>query len=240
MESDRLRLVLGDGGRARLTPTLVHELASAIEGDLVAPLVTLEGTGGEFCVGLDLGALGSRGAVDLSGFARLLSAIEATPRPVVALVDGRALGGGVGIAAAADLVLASPRASFALPESLLGLIPSVVFPVLARRVGVPRARLLALGRRPLPASEALGWGLVDELGEDVERALAPYAARFSRIDRRAVGALKSLVAEHFTAREAYAPDAAARFLDLLESPETRARLARFASGGAPWNEEEPR
>jgi enoyl-CoA hydratase/carnithine racemase len=173
----------------------------------------------------------------LSRYEALLTALERRPEPVVALVDGPALGGGLGVAAVADLVLASPHASFALPETLVGLIPALVFPVVARRVGVPRARLLALGGKPLTAAAALDWGLIDAIAQDLEGALQPYLQRFVRMDNRAVSAVKALVATHFAVPPAYPDDATERFVELATSRETRARLRRFAAGEAPWQEE---
>lgn len=242
----RLRLILQNAaGRTSLTPGLIDHLLQAIDSEHEAQLITIEGVPGSFCEGLELELLArdeapaARLQLSQRGLARfetLLRAIEQTPRPVVALVDGVALGGGVGLAAAADLVLASPRASFALPETLMGLIPAMVFPVIARRIGAARARLLALGGKPLSASVALQCGLVDEIADDLEVALARYSRRFSRMDPRAVGVMKHLVATHFTTPSAYTDEAAAHFSELLESHETRRRLVRFAAGETPWPE----
>src|SRR5262245_20757423 len=127
----RLRLVLrDDAGRPRLTPKLLDRLKHALYSDGEACLVTIEGTAGSFCEGFDLETLATQAeaiACDpgsyaaLAQYAALLRAIERTPRLVIALDDGPAQGGGVGLAAAADVVLASSRASFALPETLMGL-----------------------------------------------------------------------------------------------------------------------
>jgi enoyl-CoA hydratase/carnithine racemase len=153
-------------------------------------------------------------------------------------VDGPALGGGAGIAAAADLVIASPRATFALPETLLGLIPAAAFPPIARRVGVARARRLALGAPPLDAEEARLAGLADQVAVDLEAAADAHVRRFARLDPRAVGAMKTLVARHFAAPPAYAADARAAFVALLGSEATAGRIRRFAAGLAPWADDE--
>jgi enoyl-CoA hydratase/carnithine racemase len=204
--------------------------------------VTLEGGSDAFCEGLDLEGMVPRAGAETDGlqtlrrFAELLTTLERLPQPVVALVRGPAWGGGLGLAAASDLILASPDATFGLPESLLGLIPATVFPAVARRIGVPRARLLALGGPPLAAEEALRLGLVDEVTQDLEGALRRYTRRFARMDRRAIAELKALVAERFGAPTGYQEDAVTRFGRLLHSRETHARLIRFMAGGAPWEE----
>lgn len=244
-----LRLNLGDDeGETRLTADLIRCMAHSLTGDHGARLVTIEGRPGAFCAGLDIESLAIEpGSIDellnptghLAQFAEILALLTRTEAPVVALVDGPAMGGGVGLAAAADLVLATPRASFALPETLMGLIPAMIFPYVARRIGVPKARLLALGGKPLSAEAALRAGLVDEIVDDgaaLGQALVQYARRFSRMDTRAVGAMKSLVARHFDVPSGYQGDALERFADLLCSEETRVRLVRFAAGESPWPE----
>src|SRR5205814_4751005 len=115
--------------------------------------------------------------------------------PVFALVDGPALGGGLGVAASADVVLATRRAVFGLPEALIGLIPVFALPPVAARAGIARARLLAMGGPTLNADEALRIGLVDEVVDDLEAATARYAARLARMDARSIGAVKRLVAD---------------------------------------------
>ena len=240
----RLSLV-NEAGTPKLTRDLLHSLVESLRNGEPAQVVILEGRDGVFCEGLDLGLLVTRESANdgqaaeqiSEQYRALLESIIRAPRPVVALVDGPALGGGVGIAAACDLVLASPRANFALPESLLGLIPAHAFPVIAHRIGVPRARLLSLGGRPLTAEEALKVGLVDEVTQDLEDAVAKHQTRFSRMDPRAVERVKELVAKHFAQLDNYSFDATTTFAAFIASEGTRARIRRFESGEAPWPEE---
>ena len=243
----RLRLTIrSEDGHARLTPDLVERLVAALEEEGPARVVTLEGEGDAFCEGLDLSALARCPEGDAPGgatlaldrFAALLQTIERTPRPVIAVVDGPALGGGVGLAAAADMVLATPRATFGLPETLMGLIPAMVFPALARRVGAACARWLALGAAVLPAADAWRIGLVDEVTDAPDRTLARHVRRLERMDPRALASVKALVAEYHSTPAPYWTDAAAHFSRLLASPETRTRLARFAAGHTPWGDED--
>jgi enoyl-CoA hydratase/carnithine racemase len=244
----RLRLSLQTSRGALLSCALLDDLLAQLENLKagIPGLITLEGKVGSFCEGLDLERLSSpalsesermgEAGVGLDRLARFLDRLAAAPRPVVALVDGSALGGGMGLLGAADLVLATPRSRFGLPESLVGLIPAVIFPWVARRIGYVRAQRLALGGRPLSAREALEWGLVDEVVDDLEAALAVHERRLLRMDPSAVRAIKQLTFDHFQHRPEYQAAAQARFLECFESPETRRRLTRFVEGLAPWTD----
>jgi len=214
----------------------IDRLVESLASDTGARLVVLEGGAGVFCEG---GALDDAEEARPRRFAALLAALERDRRPVVALVDGPALGAGAGLAAAADVVIATPRATFGLPETLLGLIPAMVFPALARRIGIPRARRLALGAEPLTADEAFRVGLVDDVSGDPEAALARHARRLARMDPHAVATFKALLADHFPIPPAYEEEAAARLRELLDRPETQTRIRRFLSGQAPWPDEGP-
>lgn len=225
--SDRVRLRVDE----RLGPGLVARLTEGLRAP--GRIVTLEGTDGAFCEGLELVAGVD---VDLAAFAELLEAIARAPRPVVALVDGPALGGGCALAAAADVVLASERATFGLPEVLWGLIPAVALPVVARRIGIARARLLALGAPALDAAEALRWGLVDAVvpdGDALEPAFARLSRQLRRADPDAQAATKALAA--LCGTESYAATAQTRFRAIADSAPTRRRLARAAAGELPWD-----
>ena len=232
----RLRLDLGtESGSGRLTVAHVERLLAALEGD--GGLVTLDGDVDAFCAGLDLDEIVRHDGDAVHGLERygaLLTAIGSTPRPVVALVDGPAIGGGVGIAAAADLVLATNEATFGLPETLFGLVPAVVFPVLARRVGPANARRLAMGAATISADEAWRLGLVDEIVADLDAAVARFAQRLQRLDQRAVAAVKSLSGLYESARGDYRVHASTAFAELVASAETRDRVRRFLAGETPW------
>jgi enoyl-CoA hydratase/carnithine racemase len=237
-----LRLNIRDErGDGRLNPALVERLLAELRSVGEAPIVTLESDTEAFCEGLDLSALAA-GDVDptaaIGRFADLLDTMEAAPRPIIALVNGPARGGGVGLAAAADFVLAAPHATFGLPEAIFGLIPAMVFPVLARRVGHARARWLALSAVTLTAREAWRLGLVDEVADDLETALRRHVHRLQRLDLRALGAVKSIAVAHVAAPADYRGYATARFQQLVASPETRERIRRFLAGETPWPEGE--
>jgi polyketide biosynthesis enoyl-CoA hydratase PksH len=236
----RLHLDEGSSGPVHLTGALIATMKARIAVSHDARVIALQGRQGSFCAGLDLERISDPstvfGARDIMAFAELLDALRFAPQPVVALVDGSALGGGVGLAAAADLVIASPRASFALPETLMGVVPAAIFPHVARRMGVQRAMLMALGAPALDAQAAKSAGLVDVISDQPEATAASYASRFVRTDAGAIGALKALVSKHYIEPLGYREAAASVFAELLRSDSTRNRIARFAQGRAPWEE----
>jgi enoyl-CoA hydratase/carnithine racemase len=246
----RLVLQFGAGDAGRLTRSSLEAKLSQLMNDPgAAGCITLQGDPGVFCEGLDLALIsdGTRSERErlheasrgLDALARLLSKLATSTQTVVALVDGSSLGGGMGLLGAADLVLATPRSRFALPESLVGLIPAVVFPWIARRIGVSRTQRLALGAKPLTAHEALSCGLVDEVVDDLESSFLRHQRRLACVDPRAVAAMKQLTAQYLHGHEDYQEAARARFLELFSSPSTQRRMARFVAGLAPWSDADP-
>ena len=245
---DAVRVDLaGEPPRGFLSEALVERLLSIVEGDMDASAIVVENRGGTFCMGLDPSFLiaaadappaGQRARAALERFDRLLQAVECAACPVIALVDGPAAGGGVALAAAADVVIATRRATFALPETLLGIVPALAFPVLARRIGAPRARWMAVTGVTIDASEAIRLGIIDMVVDDPEVALARCLRRLTRLDARSIAAVKMLATLHRAEHGAYESAALRTFGQLVESPETQARLRRFAQGLAPWPEDE--
>jgi len=196
----RIRLHPGEAGAVRLDAAGVTELMDRVAAADASPecrVIVLEGTGGCFCMGMDLDAVmvdPADAVKHVHTFARCLGRLRSSPKAVVAVVDGAAAGGGVGLAAAADIVVATTRATFALPEAILGLLPAVVMPLLLMRLTPQKARWLALSGG-IDARQALTLGLVDHLVEDptqVERALRPILKHLLHTCPECVAGLKTL------------------------------------------------
>ena len=100
---------------------------------------------------------------DAQALARLLMVLGGLPKPTVALVQGPAYGGGVGLVSACDIALAAERASFALTEVRLGLIPAVISPFVVRAIGESHSRRFMLTGERFDAETALRIGLVHEV-----------------------------------------------------------------------------
>jgi methylglutaconyl-CoA hydratase len=170
----------------------VLALLERAELDAEVRVVALRGAGSDFCAGMDLGELlrsadrtveeNRRAALR---FAEIFLAMRRLPKPIVAVVHGRALAGGAGLATACDLVLATESAQFGYPEVQRGFVPAIVMALLKRSLGEKVAFDLAATGRIVTASEAAALGLVSRVYEDsdfeeqageVVRALAASSA----------------------------------------------------------------
>ncbi|MCA9492647.1 MAG: enoyl-CoA hydratase/isomerase family protein, partial [Myxococcales bacterium] len=146
--------------------------------------------------------------------------------PSAAFVDGPTSGGGVGLACACDQVLATPEASFALPELLLGLIPGAVGPAVRARVGAGGLRRLAMGATAVAVDEALRMGLVDAPARSEQAALT----HLGRLDPDAVRALRHALWPT-RLEDVDAGIAMSRARLATAAP----RLRRWALGETPWS-----
>ena len=150
--------------RNALNPELIAALSEALAisaHDPAVRVVLITGAGKDFCAGLDLAALDANHEADAMGhldsaqrLADVLLAIRRHPHPVVAAVQGRALGGGAGIATACDLILAAESAAIGYPEVKIGFVPAMVGALLRRSVTEKRMFELLAGGEPVAAREA--------------------------------------------------------------------------------------
>lgn len=223
-----------------LTPQLIDELSAVLQEAEQAGVAVLavRGTSEVFSTGMDLvAAVGESSGQPSDGtaFWSLLSALRVSPVLVVAVVEGRAAGGGLGLVAASDVVIAGPRSSFALPEALWGLLPCCVAPFLVERVGPRLTRLMALQTTPVTPDEALRWGLVDQVVTDPDQALRRLALRQSRIAGQVRGRLKRFLTA-LPARPHEARDCALGELsDVMATQLVGDNLRRYAQSGVfPW------
>ena len=224
----------------------VRELAAALTracDDPTIHVVMLEGAESAFCRGLDLeqlvgtGACPAAAAAAATAFADCLRAITLAGKPTLARVAGPALGGGVGLAAACDVVLADEQAMFALPELLFGLTPAIILPVLLGRLSVQQVRLWALRGHALDARAAHAAGLVDEVvaAGEWDDVCHRWERSLGRADRRAVAAFKRLLAEEVGRQgEALREGAARTAADLADEAVLGPLHAFWQDGTPPW------
>ena len=176
----------------RQTADELHAALRELAADHAVRVVVIEGEGDDFCAGADLEALeGMLDAApdvhiaDARALGRVFAQLRGLAKPSVAVVRGRALAGGAGLATACDIVLAEERAVFGYPEVRIGFVPAMVMTMLRRAVGEKRAAELVLTARLVDAAEAERIGLVsrcipsarfaEEVGATLERLVAAPA-----------------------------------------------------------------
>jgi enoyl-CoA hydratase/carnithine racemase len=222
-DADGVRTVTIDRPERRnaLSPALLDALEAAVT-DPPEPVVHLRGAGSAFCAGADLDAVGEVAAAAADGdreparaFAErgqaVARAVAGSAAAVLAGVDGPARGGGVELALACDLRVATPDASFAEPGVTFGLFGAWGGTVrLARVVGEGEAMDLALSGRTVDADDALRMGLVSRVVDDPASVARDLAAN----DHAALARLKPLVRDRRPDAEREREEAAA-FADLV-------------------------
>jgi isohexenylglutaconyl-CoA hydratase len=212
----------------------LHEaIAYADASDCVRVLV-VRGAGGHFCAGADIKDLArARSAPKRAdhdpvaevnaAFGQLCLAFARASLPTLCVLEGAVMGGGLGLACAADVCLAAASAVFGLPETSLGVVPAQIAPFLVERLGFARAKRIALCGGKLDAAQALALGLVDELQPDaaaLDRALEATLARRLACAPRASRATKQLLLRaKVEPAEALIEHAAALFSAAVNSPE---------------------
>lgn len=179
--------------RNALTPTIVTGLTQHLielsERDDVGVIVITGAGDKAFCAGADLlNQQAAEGALamhhDRGAFAQLLIQMHRCARPIIAKVNGHALGGGFGLALNCDLVVASEAATFGTPEIKVGLFPMMIMAVIAKNLGRKRAMELMLTAERVSGPDAVTMGIAnacvpaDKLDEHVH-ALATRVAGFS-------------------------------------------------------------
>jgi methylglutaconyl-CoA hydratase len=182
--------------------------------------VVLAGEGASFCAGADvawmrasLGLSREDNELDAMALAEMLDAIDRCPVPVVARVHGAALGGGMGLCAVSDVVIAESGTRFGFTETRLGILPAVISPFVIAKIGESHARALFPGGRRFDAGRALRIGLVHEVVEgegaldaavqsavDDVLAAGPTAARAAKAIVREVRGLPHESTRWHTAR----------------------------------------
>jgi methylglutaconyl-CoA hydratase len=182
--------------------------------------VVLAGAGPSFCAGADvtwmrasLGLTREQNEQDAMVMAEMFDAIDRCAAPVIARVHGASLGGGMGLCAVSDLVIAEAGAKFGFTETRLGILPAVISPFVIAKIGETHARALFPGGRRFDATRALRIGLVHEVVEGVDAldsavesalgdilAAGPTAARAAKAVIREVRGLPHESTRWHTAR----------------------------------------
>ena len=210
---------------------LIRELTEAFADVGDARAVVLAGEGESFCAGADVEW--QRASIDLSleenvedamRLYRMCETIDCCPAPVVARVQGYALGGGSGLVACSDIAIAAPDATFGFSEVKLGIIPAVISPFVLPKIGAHARRYFLTGER-FDAETALRIGLVHELAGNLDEAIERVVGEILTAGPNAVREAKRLI--HDRPEGADTADIAARLRSGEEGQEgLRAFLER--------------
>ena len=209
-------LIARDGAVARVTlnrpqlhnafdEALIQGLADAFAAlgeDTAVRVILLTGAGRSFSAGADLNWMQrastydeEKNRADARALELMLRTIDECPKPVVALVNGAAIGGGVGLVAACDIAIAAESAVFATSEVRLGILPAVIAPFVVRAIGPREARRWFLTAERFGAGEARRIGLVHEVvpAEQLEARGTAMVAELLKGGPEALAEAKRLV-----------------------------------------------
>jgi len=193
--------------RNSFSPAMMEELIGALQEaeSCDCGVVILTGAGSAFCAGLDMEHLETFNARtpqenrrDSENMARVLRALYDFPKPIIAAVNGPAIGGGMALATICDFTLAAPEAKFGYTEVRVGFVPAIAASFLLRQVGELRTRELLLSGRILKAQEALQLGLVTQIvaQQDLMPTAHALAQTLLQNSPQAMQAVKRLLSKH--------------------------------------------
>ncbi|PID49309.1 MAG: enoyl-CoA hydratase [Proteobacteria bacterium] len=227
-----------------LIAALIQQLAQLAEQPNLRVLL-LRANGKSFSAGADLNWMHrmadyttEQNHADALQLAKLMQCLHDFPAPTIAVVQGAAFGGGVGLVACCDMALASADARFSLSEVRLGLIPAVISPYVVRAIGVRAAQRYFLTAERFSAAEALRLGLIHELAASealLEKRLAAIVNHLLLGGPQALHAAKQLIAS--VSEQALDPaliaETAKRISHLRASAEGREGLNAFLEKRTP-------
>ncbi len=230
---------------------MIAELTRAtteLAGNDLVRVVILAARGKSFCAGGDLSWMREQADKDRAGklaeskaLAHMLAALDSLPKPLIGRVQGPAFGGGVGMMAVCDIVIAASEARFALSETRLGLIPATIGPFVVRRMGQGFARAVLVSAKGFDAQFALRASLVTHIcpANDLDQMVEKEVLAALGCAPGAMAAAKSLCRKLAGVDPAeFADETANALADRWESAEAQAGIkAFFNRTPAPWNVE---
>ena len=228
---------------------LLLKTLEKIESEKNIQVLILAGRGQAFCAGGDLSRMEqaskmtkARSKAEAGRFAKLLYRMHTYPKPLIARVHGAAFAGGMGLAAACDLVVAAEEAEFCLPEVRIGLVPAMISPYIVRVLGETQARRYVLTGERLGAREAHRIGFVHECVPvaELNARVEKFVAQLSQAGPQALARSKKLLAK--VAKAAITPklseETAAVLADVRAGEEAREGIRSFLEKRKPgWARE---
>src|SRR3990167_1423812 len=210
----------------------LHETFVSLKKNLTTRVVLLRANGKHFCAGADIQWLQQAATEteetnkqDTLKLASLLHTLATFPRPIIAIAQGRVLGGGIGLLCCADFVIATPDTHCAFSEAKLGLIPATIAPYVIRRMGFDAANRFSLTTIPMDAQRAQSLGLLHEVidAEQLETHIETLAHTLLQNSPQALTEIKALMNYLYPIDETIQKGTAEFLARVRIHPETQAR-----------------
>lgn len=204
-------------------------------------ILIIEGLDGIFCSGLDFFAAVEEsnphaGANLAQNFGNLLKRMTLAPQVIISKVNGEVTGGGVGLVAASDFVVATEGSQFCLTEALWGLLPAIITPYLIRKVGFHNAYKMAISALPYSASEALQMNLIDSLDEQADKVINSFCRRIRLMNPSTIKKLKGFYREMWLIKEETENQSISTIVELMQEEQTQKNIENFVKYKRfPWN-----
>lgn len=182
--------------------TISHLLTTlaVLQHDPAVQILVLRAEGPHFSAGADIhwmkdiATLGYQdNLADAAQLAKLMYNLNRFPKPTLALIQGACFGGAIGLVACCDVALATNTAKFCLSEVKIGLIPAVISPYVVAAIGPRQTRRYSLTGEVFTAEQALEYGLLHQLGDNLDSLAAPFIAALQQNSPAAMQAAKSLI-----------------------------------------------
>jgi methylglutaconyl-CoA hydratase len=185
---------------------MIEELGRVFTHDVLKPevkAIVFQGNGGMFCAGGDLNWMKrsieltyEENLKDTTILTKMFATLNECPKPVVGIIEGAAIGGGVGLVSICDVVLATKETVFSLSEVRLGIVPACIGPFVVAKIGASQARALFVSAERFKAEKAKQIGLVHEVFEnraELDAYLATLTKNLLECGPKAMSVAKSLV-----------------------------------------------
>lgn len=215
----------------------LHDTFSALNSDAATRVIVLTGNGKSFSAGADLNYMKSaatktreQNKTESKALVTMLAAIDAVSKPVIGVINGAALGGGMGLTSVCDIVMAHENAQFGFTEAKIGMAPSMISPFVIRKIGQAAARRYFLTAERFDSLAAQKINLVNEVYSDAtrEEKLAFYLKQFLSNGPLAMAEIKKLIRTNFDlSGEALTDFTVQQIVELRTGPEGQEGMRAF-------------
>lgn len=222
---------------------LLLEINNAMDklDDIQCNIIVIEGIDGIFCSGLDFRGIMEQGATGngdelAESFAQLLKRFTLAPQVIISKVNGQVIGGGVGIVAASDFVVATDHAKFCISEALWGLLPAIITPYLIRRMGFHNAYKMSISALSYSSQEAYHLNLVDELSNNTEKSIDGLCDRIKLMNPSTIQKLKQFYTDMWIINKETEDKSISTIIEVMQDERIKKNIENFVKYQQfPWN-----